>query len=434
MSFYIASWDKDSDSDSDSDRSLSPEEVRRRSIYPRDDEPWNDLPEKYWSKGRKAFVARFTPRPPTPPTTPKTKRLLNKLRRQSEAYQRERAAMGLPPYSEDEDEEQNSKKKPAATKKQPAAIVDLTTGASNDHLFLEEKENDREWECDVCFEGGSWHCKCSAPPEDQDEKPAATKQARPAPATATRKVSMSATKGKPRKISTATRKPTPAVRKRAPPAKKGKGLQKKKPRTESRFDEVKNAPRVNKDGNMLLDFGQLSQPTVHKNWQGFPIKDCYREPTLCMLLYKPKNYGKQAYADKELPRPFQFCEHCLLKPCLTLEMKKAVDEQIKKDGGFVRQYQIADIYEKAIIRYYSLEYLIRRPWGGGLPYCCEEDTRRRSRRTENPKSGALVTDLTELPSESESESSEVEYHGDYIVVGDMKTEFLESDDSDVEEK
>ena len=68
------------------------------------------------------------------------------------------------------------------------------------------------------------------------------------------------------------------------------------------------------------------------NFQGFEMKHCVYEPTIKKHVFVPKNYGKNTRDEKEI---YSFCQHCNLKPCITLEhysdmVEKAAELSIAK--------------------------------------------------------------------------------------------------------
>ena len=105
-----------------------------------------------------------------------------------------------------------------------------------------------------------------------------------------------------------------------------------------------------------------------KNFQGFPLKDCIMEKSIKKHVFVPKRYGEATRDDNE---EHVFCEHCHLKPCITLEhcsdmAEKTAELSIEKGLSYLTIVTRIETLMRGYLRkYFGREYVRNHP----LPDC-----------------------------------------------------------------
>ena len=113
-----------------------------------------------------------------------------------------------------------------------------------------------------------------------------------------------------------------------------------------------------------------------KNSQGFEKRLCVFEPSINDLVFVPKKYGE--VSKKERIR--EFCKHCKLTPCITIEhLDEIVDKWVDLTVG--RNKQLPRLSRDAVVnrlekftmrfmtKYFGREYTQKH----GMPECIPED-------------------------------------------------------------
>lgn len=145
----------------------------------------------------------------------------------------------------------------------------------------------------------------------------------------------------------------------------GAGPTKPPPRKKAKF---KPKPKQKK----LKQYFKKEEDKPEKNDDGYPIGECYYEPTMGRYIYQPPGYCG-SFVGRQGSEP-EFCPSCCLKPCITRKMRYQLRE-------LASHYRVDRMWSMEKVRFTllghvkeSMEKLLYKRHVGRLwpCSCCEE--------------------------------------------------------------
>ena len=101
---------------------------------------------------------------------------------------------------------------------------------------------------------------------------------------------------------------------------------------------------------------------------GYPLEDCYREPTLNnSWVFVPKGYGRKFLERVAGAEELRYCPHCNLKPCVVkenlpeaLEVGKELELDVSNNNENIRD-AVGDYFKSLLKGYFRTEAVDRVP-------------------------------------------------------------------------